>query len=58
VRPHLIDSGDTIAHETYHARAACLYLLRPDGYIGFRSPSTDVDNLTDYLRSWYVGETN
>jgi len=36
-------------HEAYGAGAECLYLVRPDGYIGFRCQPADVDHVTDHL---------
>lgn len=37
-------------HETYHATGAeALYLVRPDGYIGFRSQPVRGDQLLSYL---------
>jgi hypothetical protein len=37
-------------HETYGATSPCLYLVRPDGYIGFRSPTTEESKPFDYLK--------
>jgi hypothetical protein len=37
-------------HDTYGATSPCLYLVRPDGYIGFRSPTTEESELFDYLK--------
>ncbi len=37
-------------HTTYGASSSCLYLVRPDGYIGFRSGTADESKLIDYLR--------
>ena len=45
---------DHAAHDKYGARGGCLYLVRPDGYVGFRSQPADADALTDYLRGWLV----
>jgi hypothetical protein len=36
-------------HHRYGARSACLYVVRPDGYIGFRSQPPDGDALRSYL---------
>jgi hypothetical protein len=46
--PRLVDS-DGAAHRRYGARSACLYLVRPDGYIGYRSQPPDADKLAAYL---------
>jgi 2-polyprenyl-6-methoxyphenol hydroxylase-like FAD-dependent oxidoreductase len=36
-------------HTRYGARAECLYLIRPDGYIGYRCQPADGDKLLAYL---------
>lgn len=36
-------------HHLYGARHECLYLIRPDGYVGFRSQPVDIKALTEYL---------
>lgn len=38
-------------HTRYGAVAECLYLIRPDGYIGFRSQPADQEVLLNYLNS-------
>ncbi|MGL6095578.1 MAG: FAD-dependent monooxygenase [Fimbriiglobus sp.] len=43
---------DGTAHDKYGARSACLYLIRPDGYIAFRTQPADGTMLTEYLRTW------
>jgi 2-polyprenyl-6-methoxyphenol hydroxylase-like FAD-dependent oxidoreductase len=40
-------NGD--AHHSYGARYECLYLVRPDGYVGFRSQPADKEPLSIYL---------
>lgn len=40
-------------HKTYGASSECLYLVRPDGYIGFRSQPAQFDELDKYLQSIY-----
>jgi 2-polyprenyl-6-methoxyphenol hydroxylase-like FAD-dependent oxidoreductase len=40
--------------DRYGARAECLYLLRPDLYIGFRSQPADQDALFAYLESIFI----
>jgi len=37
-------------HQTYGASSPCLYLVRPDGYVGFRSRRASESKLIDYLR--------
>jgi 2-polyprenyl-6-methoxyphenol hydroxylase-like FAD-dependent oxidoreductase len=36
-------------HHKYGASSECLYLIRPDGYIGFRSQPADHDTLSAFL---------
>lgn len=36
-------------HAAFHAEAECLYLIRPDGYVGFRSAPADLDALSAHL---------
>jgi hypothetical protein len=40
---------DGEAHHLYGARYECLYLLRPDGYVGFRSQPAEPGPLREYL---------
>lgn len=65
VEPHLIVAGESarlgteipvyvdepgLAHERYGLRGAGLYLIRPDGYVAFRAPGTDLRPLRNYLQ--------
>ena len=44
-------------HHRYGADAECLYLIRPDGYVGFRGQPADAARLQDYLgRIFTVGQ--
>jgi hypothetical protein len=36
-------------HACYEARTECLYLVRPDGYVGFRSQPANLDALMKHL---------
>lgn len=47
--PVLLDH-EKRAHDQYGACGACLYLIRPDGCVGFRSLPPDVDQLAAYVR--------
>jgi hypothetical protein len=64
IAPHLVvcgDAADTATgdailrdpggalHARYGAAAACAYLLRPDGHVGWRSPTLDAAALRRYL---------
>jgi hypothetical protein len=41
---------DGEAHYAYGARYECLYLVRPDAYVGFRSQPADKESLRRYLK--------
>jgi 2-polyprenyl-6-methoxyphenol hydroxylase-like FAD-dependent oxidoreductase len=45
---------DRLLHKTYGASSECLYLIRPDGYIGFRSQPASLDDLVKYLSGVFV----
>src|SRR5262249_27769992 len=45
---------DGAAHRRFGARSACLYLVRPDGYIAYRSQPPDADRLAAYLARVFV----
>lgn len=53
--PDCVSDPDMQAHETYGAREPCVYLVRPDGYIGFRAPMRELDALLQYLAKWFPG---
>jgi len=36
-------------HDKYGASSACLYLVRPDWYVGFRGKAADQNRLLAYL---------
>ncbi len=44
----ILDADGTL-HHRYGARGQCLYLIRPDGYIAYRSEPIDPDKFTAYL---------
>ena len=46
----LVIDADGSLHRRYGAERACLYLVRPDGYIGFRSQPPDGGAVADYAR--------
>jgi len=41
-------------HHYYGARSACLYVVRPDGYIGFRSQPPDPETLKSYFTQIFL----
>lgn len=46
--PLILDYGAHL-HQTYGARGECLYLIRPDGYVGYRGQPADLQKFADYL---------
>jgi 2-polyprenyl-6-methoxyphenol hydroxylase-like FAD-dependent oxidoreductase len=44
-----LDDAEGHLHHRYGADAATLYLIRPDGYIGYRAQPPDADKLAAYL---------
>ncbi|RAV08931.1 oxygenase [Mycolicibacterium sp. GF69] len=59
--PSVANSDDIVAlsdpasalHATYDADVACLYLVRPDGYVGYRGPLNDHESLHAYLKDHF-----
>jgi 2-polyprenyl-6-methoxyphenol hydroxylase-like FAD-dependent oxidoreductase len=51
--PIFLDA-DGEMHHRYGARHQCLYLIRPDGYVGFRSQPVTADSLEDYLHHIFL----
>jgi hypothetical protein len=45
----ILHDSSGLLHDRFGARAACLYLIRPDGYVGYRSMPPDVGKLREYL---------
>jgi hypothetical protein len=45
---------DAALHRRYGAGAPCLYLIRPDGYIGYRAQPPDAVKLRAYLERLFV----
>ena len=41
-------------HHYYGAQSACLYVVRPDGYIGFRSQPPDSGALRSYFTKIFL----
>ncbi|MDP8953161.1 MAG: FAD-dependent monooxygenase [Actinomycetota bacterium] len=48
---------DHEAHKLYGANAESLYLVRPDGYIGFRSQPAEEEPLLRYLNDLFASST-
>jgi hypothetical protein len=49
--PVLIDPAGAL-HSRYGASSECLYLIRPDGHIGFRCQPADEEALASHLAGW------
>lgn len=49
-RSFLLDATGE-GHRRYCTQNICLYLIRPDGYIGFHSPSPEISQLNTYLKN-------
>ncbi len=45
----LVYDDEGILHHRYGGRSECLYLIRPDGYVAYRSEPADADRLIEYL---------
>ena len=41
-------------HDRYDVRSPCLYLIRPDDYVGFRGKIADEPHLTAYLQTFLI----
>jgi len=48
--PLVLDERHAI-HEKFGARTSCVYLVRPDGYVGYRGCPGDPDRISAYLRT-------
>ena len=51
--PLLLDPEGELHHQ-YGAGSECLYLLRPDGYIGYRCQPADAGRLLAYLQTIFI----
>jgi 2-polyprenyl-6-methoxyphenol hydroxylase-like FAD-dependent oxidoreductase len=63
-QPHFINTKgkirydtELLAHKRYGASGACLYLVRPDRFIGFRSMPPRLDKLQAYLGKLFRHKT-
>jgi 2-polyprenyl-6-methoxyphenol hydroxylase-like FAD-dependent oxidoreductase len=52
--PIVLDAKATV-HQRYGARSECVYLVRPDGYIAYRSQPADEGKLFAYLGGIFQG---
>jgi len=49
------DWPDLVTVHRVDARDAAQYLVRPDGYVGYRAGGTDLSRLRAYLSRWFPG---
>ncbi|MGH7205546.1 MAG: FAD-dependent monooxygenase [Nitrospiraceae bacterium] len=49
----LLDAAGELHHQ-YGAGSECLYLIRPDGYVGYRSQPAEADRLFAYLKTIFI----
>ena len=40
------------AHKNYGAKGECIYLIRPDGYVGYRSLPPSLERLQEHLKKY------
>jgi len=50
----IIDDVDGALHQFFGARSECVYLIRPDGYVGYRSQPADEGRVIAYLENLLV----
>ena len=50
----VLHDADGAVHRSYGARSECLYLVRPDGYVGYRNQPAEGDRLMAYLTSFFT----
>jgi len=50
----VIDDRDGALHQYFGARSECLYLIRPDGYVGYRAQPADEGKVIAYLEQLFV----
>ena len=48
--PVIVDEDRTL-HEKFGARTSCVYLVRPDGYVGYRGSPEEPGRIAAYLRT-------
>ena len=51
--PTYVD-GSGVVHQRYGLKDAGCYLIRPDGYVAFRAPSSDLRSLRGFLRTMFT----
>ncbi len=51
--PVLLHDGDGQFAAAYHAVEGQVFVVRPDGYVGYRGDAADLDALTRYLKATF-----
>lgn len=51
---HLVPADQTALHRRYRPRRPRLFLIRPDGHIGYSGAPEDLSGLRSYLDRLYV----
>jgi hypothetical protein len=49
------DWPDLVTVHRVEERSAAQYLVRPDGYVGYRAGGTDLTKLRAYMSRWFPG---
>ncbi len=52
--PSVLLDPDAKLHARYGAGAECMYLVRPDGYVGYRSQPADEDGLVEHIENIFA----
>jgi hypothetical protein len=50
----MLEDPELSLHHRYGAASECLYLIRPDGYVGFRSLPADKNSLSKHLKQIFL----
>jgi 2-polyprenyl-6-methoxyphenol hydroxylase-like FAD-dependent oxidoreductase len=53
----VVHDGDGEMHDAYRAERASVVLIRPDGYLAFRTGWADRHGLLEFLDTWEIGRT-
>ena len=50
----VVHDGDGQFAAAYHAPEGKVFVVRPDGYLGYRGDAADLDALTRYLKATFA----
>jgi 2-polyprenyl-6-methoxyphenol hydroxylase-like FAD-dependent oxidoreductase len=51
----IVLDAEGAVHQSYGARSECLYLIRPDGHVAYRSQPANAEQLLAYLARIFIG---